>query len=131
MNKLNKKIAVVTGGNSGIGLATAKEFVAEGAEVIITGRNKESVEKSAGDIHATGLVSDQGNLKDIEDLVSTIKNRFGKIDILFINAGVAALAPFENITEDQFDSNMDTNFKGAFFKVQKFLPLPKEGFIVT
>jgi len=131
MSRLTNKVAVVTGGNSGIGYATAKEFVAEGATVVITGRNKAAVEKAASEIGAVGIVSDQGNLPAIDQLVAAVKSRYGKVDTLFINAGVAAFVPFDAVTEDQFDNMMDINFKGAFFTLQKFLPLLKEGASVT
>jgi len=131
MSRLTNKVAVVTGGNSGIGYATAKEFIAEGATVVITGRNKAAVELAASEIGAVGIVSDQGDLQAIDQLVAAVKSRYGKVDTLFINAGVAAFAPFEAITEAQFDSNLDINFKGAFFTLQKFLPLLKEGASVT
>lgn len=114
MKKFTNKIAVVTGGNSGIGYATAKEFAAEGAKVIITGRNKESVEKAAGELNVTGIVSDQSNLTDIDSLVATVKEQFGQVDALFINAGVAAFAPIDQVTEAQLDNTMNINFKGAF-----------------
>lgn len=131
MSKLTNKIAVVTGGNSGIGYATAKEFIAEGAKVIITGRNKKAVEKAAAELGAIGFVADQSNLRDIDQLVAAVTSRYGKVDALFINAGVATFAPFEAVTEEQFDNVLDINFKGAFFTLQKFLPLLKEGSSVT
>jgi len=129
MTKLQKKIALVTGGNSGIGYAAANEFVTQGATVVITGKRKEAIEQAADELgHGTlGLVSDQGDLAAIDELVKAITQRYGRLDILFINAGIAALAPFELISEKQFDSNMDVNFKGAFFTLQKFLPLLSEG----
>jgi len=131
MSNLKDKVAVVTGGNSGIGYATAKEFVAAGAKVVITGRNKAAVDKAASEIGAIGIVSDQGDLKAIDELVAEVKTRYGKVDTLFINAGVAAFAAFEAITEQQFDYTLDINFKGAFFTLQKFLPLLNEGSSVT
>ena len=131
MNRFTNKIAVVTGGNSGIGYATARAFVAEGAKVVLTGRNKEAVKKAAAEINAVGIASDQGNLQDIDQLVAEVKSLYGKVDALFINAGVGAFIPFDAVTEDQFDNMMDINFKGAFFTLQKFLPLLKEGASVT
>lgn len=131
MSRFSNKVAVVTGGNSGIGYATAKQFVKEGAKVIITGRNKAAVEKAASELGAIGFVSDQSNLRAIDQLVAEIKSRYNKVDTLFINAGVASFAPFEAVTEEQFDNTLDINFKGAFFTLQRFLPLLKEGSSVT
>jgi NAD(P)-dependent dehydrogenase (short-subunit alcohol dehydrogenase family) len=131
MSRFTNKIAVVTGGNSGIGYATARAFVGEGAKVVLTGRNKEAVKKAAAEINAVGIVSDQGSLHDIDQLVAEVKSLYGKVDALFINAGVGAFVPFDAVTEDQFDNMMDINFKGAFFTLQKFLPLLNEGASVT
>jgi len=131
MSRFSNKVVVVTGGNSGIGYATAQQFVKEGAKVIITGRNKAAVEKAASELGAIGFVSDQGNLQAIDKLVAEIKSRYNKVDTLFVNAGVASFAPFEAVTEEQFDSILDINFKGAFFTLQRFLPLLKEGSSVT
>lgn len=131
MSTLNNKVAVVTGGNSGIGYASAKELAQQGATVIITGRQKEAVKKAAAEIGATGIVSDQSDLSAIDSLVAEVKEKFGAVNVLFINAGIAKMAPLEHITEEQFDSTLDVNFKGAFFTLQKFLPLLKEGSSVT
>jgi len=131
MKKLTNKKAVVTGGNSGIGFASAQELIAEGAQVIITGRNKTAVAEAAQSLGAKGIVSDQAKLSDIDNLVEVVKQDFGTLDILFINAGVAAFAPIENITESLFDDIMSINFKGALFTLQKFIPLLKEGSSVT
>lgn len=133
MSSLQNKVAVVTGGNSGIGYATAHELVKQGARVVITGRKPEAVEEAAKELGngTIGLVSDQSVLPEIDVLVEKVNDAFGRVDILFINAGVAAMAPFEAISEKQFDDNMDTNFKGAFFTLQKFLPLLKQGSSVT
>ncbi|HTD39383.1 MAG TPA: SDR family NAD(P)-dependent oxidoreductase, partial [Mucilaginibacter sp.] len=127
MERLQNKTVVVTGGNSGIGFATAKELIAQGAKVIITGRKQNLVDSAAKEIGAMGIVSDQSNLKDIDTLVAETKSQFGNVDILFINAGIATFAPLGSIEEDQFDSIMGINFKGALFTLQKFLPLLKEG----
>ncbi|VAW51313.1 3-oxoacyl-[acyl-carrier protein] reductase [hydrothermal vent metagenome] len=127
MNNLNGKTAVITGGNSGIGYATAKKFKTLGANVVITGRNKEAIEKAANELGVKGLVANQENLDDIDALVSHVKNKFNSVDILFVNAGVAILAPIEQVTEVQFDNIMDINFKGAFFTLQKFLPILNDG----
>jgi NAD(P)-dependent dehydrogenase (short-subunit alcohol dehydrogenase family) len=131
MKKLENKTAVVTGGSSGIGLATAKELIEQGAKIIITGRNKEGVQASAKKLGAKGLVSDQSSLADIDALVAETKKQFGHVDILFVNAGIAAFAPVEAVTEKLYDDMMNINFKGALFTLQKFLPLLKQGSSVT
>jgi NAD(P)-dependent dehydrogenase (short-subunit alcohol dehydrogenase family) len=127
MSKLDGKTAVVTGGNSGIGYATAKKLKELGANVIITGRNPEAVERAANEIGAVGLVADQAKLGDIDSLVERAREELGGLDVLFINAGIAAFAPVEHLSEEQFDATMDINFKGAFFTLQKFLPILREG----
>jgi NAD(P)-dependent dehydrogenase (short-subunit alcohol dehydrogenase family) len=127
--KLKGKVAVITGGNSGIGLATAKLFQAEGAKVIITGRRKEAVEAAVKEIGgaSAGFVSDTGNLNDIADLYQQIHKTAGKIDVLFLNAGIAIFGPFDTIDEATFDAMVNVNFKGLFFNVQKAAPLLNEG----
>ena len=127
MSKLDGKTAVVTGGSSGIGYATARKIRESGAKVIITGRNPEAVEKAAKEIGAVGLVADQAKLGDIDSLVQRAKEELGGVDVLFINAGIAAFAPVEHLTEEQFDATMNINFKGAFFTLQKFLPILRDG----
>jgi NAD(P)-dependent dehydrogenase (short-subunit alcohol dehydrogenase family) len=127
MSTLNNKVAIITGGNSGIGFATAKELSEAGAKVIITGRNKEAVETAAANLGVTGIVSDQGKLDAIDKLVKEIRAGYGKVDILFINAGIANFSPVENADEDHFDSIMNINFKGAYFTLSKFIPILKDG----
>jgi NAD(P)-dependent dehydrogenase (short-subunit alcohol dehydrogenase family) len=127
MSNLQGKTVVVTGGNSGMGYATAKKFRELGANVIITGRNRQALDEAATTLGVTGVLADQANLEAIDDLVSQVKEKFGGVDVLFINAGVAAFAPVEQMTEEQFDNIMDVNFKGAFFTLQKFLPILREG----
>ncbi|HRB70937.1 MAG: SDR family oxidoreductase [Flavobacterium sp.] len=126
MKPLNGKIAVITGGNSGIGYATAKELQENGATVIITGRRKEAIEKAALELGVTALVADQSNLDDIANLVTTVSERFGKIDMLLINAGITSMAAIETTTESMFDSIMNVNFKGAFFTLSRFIPFLNE-----
>jgi NAD(P)-dependent dehydrogenase (short-subunit alcohol dehydrogenase family) len=123
MKSLENKVAVITGGNSGIGYATAKTLKEKGAKVIITGRRKEAVEKAASDLGVMGLLADQSSLADIDKLVSEVVKQFGKIDILLINAGITKFAPIELMTEDIFDEMMNVNFKGAYFTLSKFIPV--------
>lgn len=126
MVNLTGKTAVITGGNSGIGYATARKFKDLGATVIITGRNAEALDKAATELEVNAIVADQSNLNDLDQMAAQVKEQFGHIDVLFINAGVAAFAPVEHMSEDQFDNIMNVNFKGAFFTLQKFLPVLKD-----
>lgn len=129
MGKLEGKIALVTGGTSGIGLATAKLFVNEGAYVFITGRREPELVAAAKGIgrNVTGVKGDVSNLGDLDRLFAQIKGARGKLDIVFANAGVARYAPLGSITEDLFDSIFDINVKGLLFTVQKALPLMPDG----
>lgn len=124
---MQHKTALVTGGNSGIGYATAKELKARGATVIITGRRKEAVEKAAAELGVIPFVADQSSLGDTDRLAEEVKERFGKLDILFINAGITGSLPVEQATEKHFDDIMNINFKGAYFTLSKFIPLLAEG----
>ncbi|WP_375560153.1 SDR family NAD(P)-dependent oxidoreductase [Bernardetia sp. OM2101] len=126
-NSLAGKIAVVTGGNSGIGYATAEEFLKQGAKVIITGRNTEKVEKAAQTLGVEGIIADQANLSHLDSLVEKVKELHGKVDILFVNAGIFIPSYLGQITEEVYDNQMDINFKGAVFTLQKFLPILSEG----
>lgn len=123
------KVAVVTGGNSGIGLGVAKAYAQEGAQVAITGRNQKSLEAAAKEIGdgTLAIQSDAGKVLEIEAAMAQIKERFGRIDALFVNAGVAKLGPFEQVTEQLFDETVDINLKGVFFTVQKAVPLMSKG----
>lgn len=123
MRNLKDKVAVITGGNSGIGYATAKTLREKGASVIITGRRKEAVERAAEALQVTGLLADQSSLSDIDRLVAEVAGQFGKIDILLINAGITKFAPIELMTESMFDELMNVNFKGAYFTLSKFIPV--------
>lgn len=128
MSTFNNKLAIVTGGNSGIGYATAKELISNGAKVIITGRRKEAVEKAAEELGAIPFVADQGKLEDIENLKTEVENQFGKVDILFINAGITGtLGSIENMSAENFDNVMDINFRGAYFTLSKFIPILNDG----
>jgi NAD(P)-dependent dehydrogenase (short-subunit alcohol dehydrogenase family) len=123
------KVAVVIGGNSGIGLATAKAFASEGARVCITGRDPDTLRMAAHEIgHNTfACRSDIAALQQIESLFSTVAQDFGRIDVLFVNAGVGAFLPIEAVTEADWDHIHDVNLKGVFFTVQKALPLMQKG----
>jgi NAD(P)-dependent dehydrogenase (short-subunit alcohol dehydrogenase family) len=127
--KLEGKIALITGGNSGIGLATAKQFVNEGAYVFITGRREAELAAAKKQIgkNATAIQGDVSNLADLDRLFAQIKKEKGKIDIVFANAGIARYAPLGTITEDFFNSIFDINVKGVLFTVQKSLSLLRDG----
>ena len=129
MGKLEGKIALVTGGNSGIGLATAKQFVREGAYVFITGRRKAELDAAVKEIggNVTGVQGDVSNLADLDRLFDQIKREKGKLDVVFANAGVARYAALGAITEEFFDSIFSINVKGLLFTVQKALPLLPDG----
>jgi NAD(P)-dependent dehydrogenase (short-subunit alcohol dehydrogenase family) len=129
MNKLDGKIALVTGGNSGIGLATAKRFVSEGAYVFITGRRDAELTAAAKEIgrNVTGVPGDVSNLGDLDRLFAQIKREKGKLDVVFANAGGAKFAPLGKITEEHYDSIFNINVKGLLFTVQKALPLLPDG----
>lgn len=127
--KLAGKIALVTGGNSGIGLATAQRFIAEGAYVFITGRRQAELDAAVQALgnSAFGIRSDVSNLTDLDQLFATIKEQKGRLDVLFANAGIAEFAPIDAVTETQYDRQFDINVKGLFFTVQKALPLLTDG----
>jgi NAD(P)-dependent dehydrogenase (short-subunit alcohol dehydrogenase family) len=123
MTNSKNKVAVITGGNSGIGYATAKKLSKDGVQVIITGRRKEAIEKAASALNVTGLIADQSSLQAVEKLVAEVASRFGKIDMLLINAGITKFATIELMTENVFDEIMNVNFKGAYFTLSKFIPI--------
>src|SRR5712692_8700153 len=129
MGKLEGKIALVTGGNSGIGLATAKQFVHEGAYVFITGRRDAELAAAVKEIgtNVTGVQGDVSNLDDLDRLFARIQSDKGRLDVVFANAGVATYAPLGTITEEHYDSIFDVNVKGLLFTVQKALPLMPDG----
>jgi NAD(P)-dependent dehydrogenase (short-subunit alcohol dehydrogenase family) len=129
MGKLEGKIALITGGNGGIGLATAKRFVNEGAYVFITGRREAELAAAVKEIgrNVTGIQGDVASLTDLDRLFAQIKREKGKLDIVFANAGVARYAPLGKITEEFYDSIFDINVKGLLFTVQKALPLLPDG----
>lgn len=128
MKKFENKIALVTGGNSGIGYATAAELANEGATVIMTGRRAEAIQQAAEQIGGVAMVADQANLADTDRLYEEVKSRYGRLDILFINAGITGTQLLiEDAREDNFDDVMNINFKGAYFTLSRFIPLLKEG----
>lgn len=129
MDQLQNKTAVITGGNSGIGYATAADFLAKGAKVLITGRKPEAVQQAVAALggEIDSFIADQGKIDDSQKLAEYVRDRYGKIDVLFVNAGVAAFESFANVTEASFDTVMDINLKGAFFTVQHLLPLINDG----
>jgi len=129
MGKLDGKIALITGGNSGIGLATAKRFVKEGAFVFITGRTQSKLDEAVKQVgtNVAGVQGDVANLADLDRLFETIKKQKGKLDIVFANAGIAKYSPLGTITEEHFDSIFGGNVKGMVFTVQKALPLLPDG----
>ncbi|HEY2049002.1 MAG TPA: SDR family oxidoreductase [Caulobacteraceae bacterium] len=129
MGRLEGKIAVITGANSGIGLASAKRFAAEGAQVVITGRRQSELDKAVdiigGDVLA--VQGDVSNLGDLDRLFDTVRSAKGRIDVLFANAGLGELQPLGKISEESFDKTFDVNVKGTLFTVQKALPLMRPG----
>lgn len=127
--KLENKVAVVTGGNSGIGLATAKLFATEGAKVAVTGRNAATIDSAVAAIgnNAIGIASDVSVIANIDEQFAQIHRQLGKIDVLAINAGIFLGAPVEDFTEEMFDKTSDINFKGVFFTLQRALPYLNNG----
>jgi NAD(P)-dependent dehydrogenase (short-subunit alcohol dehydrogenase family) len=129
MKRLEGKVAVITGGSSGIGLATAQRFVEEGAHVFITGRRQGELDAAVKQIgkNVTGVQGDVSNLSDLDRLYAAVREQKGHIDILFANAGIAEFAPLGEISEAHFDKTFGVNVKGLLFSVQKALPLFQEG----
>lgn len=127
--KLEGKIALITGGSTGIGLATAQRFANEGAFVFITGRRQAELDKAAAIIgeNVMGVRADASNLKDLDALYAQIRNKKGRLDVLFANAGGGSFAPLGSITEAEYDQTFNTNVKGVLFTVQKALPLIPDG----
>jgi NAD(P)-dependent dehydrogenase (short-subunit alcohol dehydrogenase family) len=129
MKKLQGKVAVITGGTTGIGQAAARLFHEQGARVYITGRNEKTLAEAQKNLPAdiVAIRSDASRLEDIDALAADIKNKAGRVDVLYINAGVAKFLPFESITPDIFDEMFNINFRGAYYTIQKLLPLMGEG----
>lgn len=126
---LEGKVAVITGGNSGIGLAAARRFVREGAKVALFGRDATTLDAAVAELggDAIGVAGDVQSLADLDRLYEAVKDRFGSIDLLFVNAGVANMRPIEDVDETHFDQVFGVNVKGAYFTVQKALPLMEDG----
>src|SRR5580658_1105628 len=122
--KLEGKVAVITGGSSGIGLATAKRFVEEGAHVFITGRRQSELETAVSQIgqNVTGVQSDVSKMTDLDKLYAAVKEKKGNLDIVFANAGTGEFASLGQISEEHFDKQFDVNVRGMLFTVQKALP---------
>src|SRR5258707_1137622 len=131
--RLTNKVAVVTGGSAGIGLGAAKCFVAEGAQVFITGRRQSELDKAVAEIgrNVTAVRGDASDLADIDRIYETVRQKAGRIDVLFVNAGFYELGKFGEVTEEHFDRTFKTNVRGLFFVVQKALPLLSQGSSVT
>ena len=129
MSRFTSKVAVVMGGNSGIGLVAAQQFAAEGAQVVIFGRNAETLAEAANSIDGDVLAvqGDVLNFADVDSLFAQTDAKFGKFDALFVNAGVFGMAPIDQVSEDEFDRMMNINFKGAYFTIQKALPYMNDG----
>lgn len=129
MSRFENKVVVVTGGNSGIGLAAAQQFANEGAKVVIFGRNTNTLTEAANIIHGETLKvqGDLVSLADIDNLFNQTVAQFGKIDALFVNAGIVTMGPIDHVTEEVFDQTMGINFKGAYFTIQKALPYMNDG----
>jgi NAD(P)-dependent dehydrogenase (short-subunit alcohol dehydrogenase family) len=129
MKRLEGKVAVVTGGNSGIGLATAEQFRDEGARVAISGRSQKTLDEAAKALGKDALVvqADVSKLADADKLFSAVEKRFGKIDILFVNAGIAKFVPVDQVSEEHYDEIFDINAKGAYFTIQRALAYLNDG----
>lgn len=127
MENLKGKQALVTGGNSGIGYATARLFKERGAEVIITGRRKDAVEAAANELQVTGIIADQASIADSVRLADQVSKQSGGLDILFINAGIVRPFTIEGAEEQVFNEVMDINFKGAYFTLSKLIPVLNDG----
>jgi NAD(P)-dependent dehydrogenase (short-subunit alcohol dehydrogenase family) len=125
MGRLDGKIALVTGGSEGMGFDTAKEFIREGAFVFITGRRKAKLDKSveALGVNAAGIQADAGKLDDLDRRYAEIKEKKGRLDVVFANAGIYEALPYDKVTEDFYDKCADINAKGVFFTIQKAIPL--------
>jgi len=127
--KLQDKVALITGGTTGIGLAAAKLFHAEGARVFVTGRSEAGIAEARKQLppEVEVLPSDAADLADVQALARTLKSRAGRIDVLFVNAGIARFLPIESVTPQAFDEQFGVNVRGAYFTIQQILPLMSSG----
>ena len=125
MGKLDGKIAVITGGSSGIGFATARRYVTEGAKVVITGRNQDALNRAVSELgsRAIAVQADSSKIEDTERLFATVSEKYGSLDVLFLNAGIVGFAPLEYQTVEAYNNIFATNVVGSYFAVQKALPL--------
>jgi len=133
--RFKDKVILITGGNSGIGLSTAKRLVSEGAKVVITGRDRDSLDKAVKQLspESSGIVADVTKLKDLDQMYLTIKEKYGRLDGVFANAGIASFVPISNVTEESYDQLMNTNVKGVYFTLQKAIPylLPGAAIVIN
>jgi NAD(P)-dependent dehydrogenase (short-subunit alcohol dehydrogenase family) len=130
MNRLTNKVAIITGGNSGIGFATAQRFLEEGATVVITGRDQAKLDAAVKQLNhskLSAIKADAASPKEMQHAYENVQKRHGNVDILFLNAGVAPVAPIDHTTEELYDNLFDINVKGVFFGVQKAVPILKSG----
>ena len=129
MGRFTNKIVVITGGTSGIGLAAAKQFIKEGATVVVTGRSFQSVSTAQQELgsHGNAIAADVTKSADLESLFKKVREKYGRIDVLYVNAGIAKLGSVAETTEEVFDEIVDANFRGAYFTVKKALPLMSDG----
>ncbi|ADB32546.1 short-chain dehydrogenase/reductase SDR [Kribbella flavida DSM 17836] len=131
ISRFHDKFALVTGGTSGMGLATARRLLAEGAQVAVTGRDKVRLDAAVEQLDAGGRVlalpGDVANVADLDDLAAAIRDRFGRLDVVFANAGVATFGPYGEVTEHEFDRVVGINYKGVYFTLQKTIPLLSDG----
>jgi NAD(P)-dependent dehydrogenase (short-subunit alcohol dehydrogenase family) len=125
MTRYTNKVALITGGTSGMGLATAQRLLSEGARVVITGRNQARVDAAIKDLgeHAVGIVANVADLTALDALMQAIGHRYDRLDVVFANAGIGVFKPLAEITEQDFDDVVSVNFKGVFFTIQKAVPL--------
>jgi NAD(P)-dependent dehydrogenase (short-subunit alcohol dehydrogenase family) len=129
VRRFTNKIVVITGGTSGIGLAAARQFIKEGAKVVVTGRSPRSVSNAQKEIgvDGVGIAADVTKSAQLDALFQQVREKYGRIDVLYVNAGIAKLGSVAETTEDVFDDILDANFRGAYFTVQKALPLLPDG----
>jgi NAD(P)-dependent dehydrogenase (short-subunit alcohol dehydrogenase family) len=129
MSRFTNKVVVITGGTSGIGLAAARQFIKEGANVVVTGRNSRSVSDAQKELNANSIAiaADVTKSADLDSLFKRVREKYGQIDVLYVNAGIAKLGAVAETTEEVFDEIVDANFRGAYFTVQKALPLMSDG----